>query len=121
MKTHATILFCHGSADPEWSRPFFALQDIIAAKSPDPVAIAYLAPAKPTFAEVAAQLAEAGAKEVTVAPVFLARGSHVKQDLPALVAAATVAHGIAFTVLPTIGEVEPLLNGIADWILRSAD
>jgi sirohydrochlorin cobaltochelatase len=120
-KKRATILFCHGSPDPEWSKPFFALQDIIAAKSPDaPVALAYLEPAKPTFADVAAQLARSGVEDVTVAPVFLARGGHVKKDLPELVAAASAAHGMRFMILPTIGEIDVLLNGIADWIVGSA-
>jgi sirohydrochlorin cobaltochelatase len=117
----ATILFCHGSPDPEWSAPFMRLQDILAARDPDvPVAIAYLEPAKPTFADVAAQLARAGVTDVTVAPVFLARGGHVKKDLPALVAAASAAHGMRFKILPTIGEVDVLLNGIADWVAQSA-
>jgi sirohydrochlorin cobaltochelatase len=120
-RKRAMMLFCHGSPDPEWSKPFFQLQDIIAAKSPEiPVALAYLDPAKPSFADVVAQLAQSGVNEITVAPVFLARGGHVKKDLPELVAAATAAHGVRFQVLPTIGEVEPLLNGIADWIIDTS-
>lgn len=113
----AMILLCHGSADPEWSKPFFALQDIISAKSPQtPVALAYLDPAKPNFADVAAQLAATGVNEIIVAPIFLARGGHVKKDLPELVEAARVAHGLTFQVLPTIGEVDSLLESIATWI-----
>jgi sirohydrochlorin cobaltochelatase len=117
----AIVLFCHGSPDPEWSRPFFALQDIIAAKAEKvPVALAYLDPAKPTFTDVVAQLAQTGVQHITVAPIFLARGGHVKKDLPELVAAAKEKHGIEFRVLPTIGEDESLLNGIADWVMVSA-
>ncbi len=115
------ILLCHGSADPEWSKPFFALQDIIAAKSPQtPVALAYLDPAKPNFADVTAQLAATGTEEIIVAPIFLARGGHVKKDLPELVEAARAAHsahGLSFQVLPTIGEVDSLLESIASWII----
>ena len=114
----AMILLCHGSADPEWSRPFFALQDIISAKSPQtPVALAYLDPAKPNFADVTAQLAATGVEEIIVAPIFLARGGHVKKDLPELVEAARVAHGLSFQVLPTIGEVDSLLEAIAAWVI----
>lgn len=124
MSSHpqrALLLFCHGSPDPEWAQPFIALQDIVAARAPSHVtALAYLAPAKPTFQDVVAQLAAAGVKDVVVAPVFFARGSHVKKDLPALVAEASALYGIAFRVLPTIGEVDFLLDAIAGWVVKSA-
>ncbi len=117
----ALLLFCHGSPDPEWARPFATLQDIVAAKTPDTaVALAYLAPAQPEFDAVVAQLAQAGVTEVVVAPVFFARGSHVKKDLPQLVAAASSRHGMTFRVLPTIGEVDFLLEAIAEWVVQSA-
>jgi sirohydrochlorin cobaltochelatase len=117
----AIVMFCHGSPDPEWSRPFFALQDIIAAKAGKmPVALAYLDPAKPTFADVVAQLAGTGVQHITVAPIFLARGSHVKKDLPELVAAAKEMHRIEFQVLSTIGEDESLLGSIGDWVIAAA-
>ena len=117
----ALLLFCHGSPDPEWARPFATLQDIVAAKVPDmAVALAYLAPAQPDFDAVVAQLAQAGVTEVVVAPVFFARGSHVKKDLPQLVAEASGRHGMTFRVLPTIGEVDFLLEAIAEWVVQSA-
>jgi len=85
-----------------------------------PVALAYLAPAQPEFDAVVAQLAQAGVTEVVVAPVFFARGSHVKKDLPQLVAAASSRHGMTFRVLPTIGEVDFLLEAIAGWVVQSS-
>ena len=107
------ILFCHGSPDPEWARPFVTLRELVAAQSPDvAVMLAYLAPAQPDFEAVVAQLAAAGVNEVVVTPVFFARGSHVKKDLPQLVSDATERHGIQFRVLPTIGESEPMLAAI---------
>ena len=114
------LLFCHGSPDPQWAEPFIALQDIVAVKAPGmAVVLAYLAPAQPDFESVVAQLAEAGVMDVVVAPVFFARGSHVKKDLPQLVAAASARHGMTFQVLPTIGEVEFLLEAIAGWVVQS--
>ena len=118
----AMILLCHGSADPEWTRPFVALQELIAAKSPQtPVAIAYLDPAKPNFADVTAQLAATGVQEIIVAPIFLARGGHIKKDLPELVEAARTLHGLAFQVLPTLGEIDTLLEAIAGWVIHAAE
>ena len=118
----AMILLCHGSADPEWSRPFFALRDIISAQSPEtPVMLAYLDPAKPNFADITAQLAAKGVKDIIVAPIFLARGGHIKKDLPELVEAARAAHGLSFQVLPTIGEVDSLMQAIARWVMQAAE
>lgn len=117
----ALMLFSHGSPDPEWTLPFTTLQDMIAGGYPElPVALAFLAPARPTFDDVVAQLVQSGAKEIVVAPVFLSRGGHVKRDLPQMVAAASAAHGVAIRVLPTIGEVEVLLAAMAEWIAQSA-
>ncbi len=117
--TQALLLFSHGSPDPEWSRPLEQLQDILAAKCADRiVALAFLPPAKPDFEAVVAQLAAAGVKRVTVAPVFLARGGHVKRDLPDMATAATASHGIEFTILPTLGESPELLEAMAGWIAR---
>jgi sirohydrochlorin cobaltochelatase len=117
----ALMLFSHGSPDPEWMLPFTALQDIIAGGYPEmPVALAFLAPARPSFEDVVAQLVLSGVKEIVVAPVFLSRGGHVKRDLPEMVAVASAAHGIAIRVLPTLGEVEVLLAAMAEWIAQSA-
>jgi sirohydrochlorin cobaltochelatase len=117
----ALLLFSHGSPEPEWTRPFTTLQDMIADRDPGmPVTLAFLDPAKPNFQDVVAQLAQSGIKEIVVAPVFLARGGHVKHDLPELVRAATAKHGIAFQVLPTLGEVDTLLEAMAKWIMQAA-
>jgi sirohydrochlorin cobaltochelatase len=117
----ALMLFSHGSPDPEWTLPFTTLQDMIADSYPElPVALAYLEPARPTFDDVVAQLVQSGAKEIVVAPVFLSRGGHVKRDLPQMVAVASATHGVAIRVLPTIGEVEVLLEAMAEWIAQSA-
>ncbi len=117
----ALLLFSHGSPEPEWMRPFTTLQDIIADSDPGmPVTLAFLEPAKPSFQDVVAQLAQSGVQEIVVAPVFLARGGHVQRGLPELVRAATAKHGITFQVLPTIGEVDTLLEAMAKWIMQAA-
>ena len=87
---------------------------------PLPTALAYLDPAKPNFADVTAQLSATGVKQIIVAPIFLARGGHVKKDLPELVEAARATHGLSFQVLPTIGEVDSLLEAIAAWVIAGA-
>ncbi len=116
----ALILFSHGSADPEWSWPFACLQAHLAERlGGKPVVLAYLPPASPTFGDVAAQLAQMGIREITVVPLFLARGGHVKKDLPELVAQAAAMHGLSFRILPVLGEVEILQNAITDWVMAN--
>jgi sirohydrochlorin cobaltochelatase len=121
-RTHAVLLFSHGSPDPEWAMPLMRLQDILSAREPDKVvALAFLPPAAPAFEDVVSQLAAAGVRHITVAPVFLARGGHVKRDLPDMVNAAREAHGIEFHTLTTLGEADVLLEAIAGWIAAQAD
>ena len=121
MSRSALLLFSHGSPDPEWAEPFVALQDLLAQRHAGiPVVLAYLAPARPAFEDVVAQLSHAGVKQVVVAPLFLARGGHVKRDLPALVRDAAAKYGMVFRILPTLGEVEALQMAIANWIGKSA-
>lgn len=120
-RSTALLLFSHGSPDPEWAAPLTRLQDILAAREPEKVvALAFLPPAAPSFDDVVDQLAAAGVRHVTVAPVFLARGGHVKRDLPDMVERARAKHGIDFAILPTLGEAEVLLEAMAAWIAGQA-
>ena len=75
-----------------------------------------IGPANPDFMSVAGALAESGTRILTVAPVFLARGGHVKQDLPRLAAEAGARWPMAVRLLPTLGESDPVLNAMAHWL-----
>lgn len=113
------ILFAHGSSDPRWSAPFERIHQIVAARQAAPVALAYLERMSPTLDEAAASLAAAGVTQATLVPLFLAVGGHMRNDLPAMVAQASTAHGIDIAVRATIGESDDMIAAIADWILPS--
>lgn len=114
---HALLLFSHGSPDPEWARPMEALRARLAEQlAPMPVRLAFLPPANPDFMTVVETLADAGIRSLTVAPVFLARGGHVKKDLPELAAAAEARWQIRISLLPTLGESDEVLNAMAAWL-----
>ena len=118
--TRAIILFSHGSSDPEWAAPFVALRDRLQQRDPaTPVELAFLPPAAPTFDHVVAVLAKKHVGEIVVVPLFLARGSHVKVDLPKLIAEASALHAITFKQLPVIGDVAVLQDAIADWAMAN--
>ncbi|MBI3714398.1 MAG: CbiX/SirB N-terminal domain-containing protein [Betaproteobacteria bacterium] len=121
MSKPALLLFAHGSSDPGWALPFERIRDVVARSRPGmPVALAYLERMAPSFAEGIAQLTAAGATEVTVAPLFLAPGGHVKNDLPALAEAAAQRHGVAIRVLPSLGEASGMIDAIARWAIEQA-
>jgi sirohydrochlorin cobaltochelatase len=116
------ILFAHGSRTADWARPFLLIRDRVAAQRPEAVVqLAFLELMPPTFEEaVEAQVGE-GVDHITVAPLFLAAGGHLRIDLPQLVDAALVRHPqLRIRVLPPIAESEALVQAIADWAARNA-
>ena len=83
----ALVLFAHGSRDPNWALPFKSIQALIRAQAPDvPVELAFLELMQPGIQECLTTLANQGVKRVSVVPVFLAAGRHLRDDLPALIA-----------------------------------
>ncbi len=118
MSTRALLLFAHGSSDPAWAAPFERIREEIAARQPNiPVALAFLERMVPSFAEGIAVLVAAGANDITVAPLFLAPGGHVKKDLPALAREAETVHAISIRVLPSLGESPEMIDAIAQWAI----
>ena len=114
----ALLLIAHGSRDPRWAEPFRAIEARIRAGHSGPVALVFLESMAPAFAEGAARLATSGATRVVVVPLFLATGSHVRSDIPALVSEARTAHpGIDFKVLPAIGLIDPVQAAMCEAIL----
>lgn len=112
----ALLLFAHGSSDPGWAAPFVKLKAAVHARDRERrVELAFLERMAPSFDEAVAALHREGVRHVTVAPIFLALGGHMRNDLPKLIEDARSRTGIAFTVLPALGEVDALIDAIADW------
>ncbi len=79
-----------------------------------PVRCAYLELEQPDFASAAAELVALGAREITVAPMFLGTGRHAREDLPELLEKARVAHPeVVFSMQPTVGENKDVLDLLA--------
>jgi sirohydrochlorin cobaltochelatase len=93
MKT-ALVLFAHGARDAQWSEPFRAIRQAVAARRPDlTVELAFLELMQPTLGDCVAQLTRDGHTRITVAPLFLAQGGHLKKDLPRLLKDLSARHG----------------------------
>ena len=117
------VLFAHGAREPDWARPFEAIRDRIRAARPEyPIALAYLELMSPTLEEAIAALIAEGAPAITVFPLFMAQGGHLKQDLPRILDDIRAAHPrIPIGLEQAIGEVPEILEAIGGWILSRTD
>ena len=117
------VLFAHGARDPEWARPFEAIRDRVRTQRPEyPIEVAYLEAMTPTLEDAIAALAERGASAITVFPLFMAQGGHLKHDLPKILDAirGTYPH-VPICLESSIGEVPELLDAITGWILEKSE
>ena len=117
------VLFAHGARDAEWARPFEAIRDRVRSQRPEyPIVLAYLDIMKPTLEEAVDTLVAEGASSITVYPLFMAQGGHLKHDIPRILEAARARHPhIPMALETAIGDVPELLDAIARWILVRAE
>lgn len=118
----ALVLFAHGARDPRWAEPFERIQAAIRARRPGTVVeLAFLELMQPALADAIAKLVADGQRRITIAPLFMAQGGHLRNDLPKLLDSIRAQHaGVDINVLPAVGEVETILNAIADWLITAA-
>jgi sirohydrochlorin cobaltochelatase len=113
------ILFAHGAREPEWALPFERLRDRLRASGLR-VEVAYLSSMSPSLDEAAGALARAGAKRVTIVPLFLAQGGHLKEDLPKIVADIRALHPkTEFGVTAALGDAPEMIEAMEAWIRRA--
>jgi sirohydrochlorin cobaltochelatase len=114
----AVVLFAHGSRDPEWATPFRAVERKLAAAMPDgPVGLAFLEFMQPALPEMVERLVGDGCERITIAPMFMAQGAHLKRDLSKLISDARERHPeVEFATLPAAGEAESVTDSIVAWI-----
>ena len=115
----ALILFAHGASDPEWAEPFEKIRQRILLAHPDLyVELAYLERMMPTIESAVEQAIMAGAKKIAIVPFFLARGGHLKKDLPSrLNALQNTYQDIDINVCAPLGESETMLDKMASWAI----
>jgi sirohydrochlorin cobaltochelatase len=120
MATRSSIiLFAHGARDPEWAAPFRRIAARLRQARPNlPVQLAFLELMRPALADAVAGMAAEGVTRITLVPLFLAQGGHLKEDLPRLLEDIRHSHpGITIDVTQAIGDSEVLSSAIADWAL----
>ena len=120
MPSTAVILFAHGAREPEWALPFETIRDRLRAAGTR-AELAFLEIMSPSLDEAAKRLAGEGFKTVTIVPLFLAQGGHLKRDLPGMVAKIRKRHAnTEFRVTPALGDAPEIVAAIAEWVQRAA-
>jgi len=119
MAGHALVLFAHGARDAQWAEPFRRVVAHIRETAPEvSVELAFLELMRPSLGEAVDGLAAQGVTHVTLVPMFLARGGHLKEDLPRLVDQVRARHpGVAINATEAIGESAAILDALAHWAL----
>lgn len=118
-EAHAVVLFGHGARDPEWARPMQRTRDHLRTLAPGlRIELAFLEFLAPRLDEAIAALVCDGVRHVTVVPMFIAQGGHLKNDLPDLVGAARALHaGCEITLVPAVGEADGVIAAMAAYAL----
>ncbi|MFZ5521420.1 MAG: sirohydrochlorin chelatase [Pseudomonadota bacterium] len=113
--SRAVILFAHGARDPAWAGPFEAVAAQLREQAPGmPVRLAFLEFMSPGLPAAGAELAAAGCRSVTVVPLFLGAGGHVRKDVPMLLDGLRQAHPqVSWQLAPAIGEIPDVVAAMA--------
>ena len=113
--TTALILFAHGARDPEWADPMRRVQAAIRERAPAlHVELAFLEFMSPTLEECLQAIIARGATRVVVQPMFIARGGHIKRDLPDLIERLRGTWPqVEFKLNGVIGENESVIQAMA--------
>ncbi len=116
------ILFAHGARDPQWADPFRNIQERVKPLCPGTrVELAFLELMPPDLSSCVEQLVQAGLPQITLVPLFMAHGGHLKKDLPRMIGDIQARHPqCAIRVTQAIGESPGLLQAIAHWVAQSA-
>lgn len=112
---HGLLLFAHGARDPAWAGPFEKLTQRLRQARPErPVALGFLELMAPDLNGALQALVDQGCDHVTLVPLFLGAGGHIRRDLPILLEQARLAHpGVRLDATHTIGESDTVIEAIA--------
>jgi sirohydrochlorin cobaltochelatase len=111
------LLFAHGARDPNWASPFEQARALLAQRQGDAscVSLAFLEFMSPDLIAAGKSLAAQGCTRVTVVPLFLGAGGHVRKDLPALLGQLRELHPeVDWQLAAAVGETDILVNALAD-------
>lgn len=117
MMKRAIILFAHGARDPRWKEPLIKVKELIQISHEDvQVELAFLELMKPSLEDVIHELNQRNFHTITLVPVFLGQGGHIREDLPKLIDACRHQYPLLnLTVKTAVGEDIGVLQAIAKY------
>ena len=120
--TTAIILFAHGARDPEWANPLRRIQAAVRERIAEvPVELAFLEFIAPSLPESTARLVAEGARKIVVLPLFIARGGHLKREVPEMLDGLRSTYPeVQFSLGAAIGENEIVVQAMASAALQAA-
>ena len=120
MTRPALILFAHGARDPAWASPLQRVREAVRSQSPQlRVELAFLEFMAPNLEDCVGVLVAAGCERIIIAPMFIAQGGHLKNDLPLIVDRLQARHpGVVFDLRGPIGEAEGVVQAMAAHLLE---
>lgn len=115
-----TILLAHGSSDIEWSNTFFRLcgPSLDAHQN---ASLAFMELSEPSLEEEIALAKQQGYQKVLVLPLFLAKGRHLKKDVPGMLERYSEAYTIETELLPPFGEHPKLAEALNNIITETLE
>ncbi|MCR3921054.1 MAG: CbiX/SirB N-terminal domain-containing protein, partial [Firmicutes bacterium] len=118
----AVLLVGHGSRRAEANDALFRLEALVSRKRPGSIlAHAFLQLAQPDVHTAIAQLDEEGVEEITIVPVFLYEGVHIKEDFPEILAIEVAKRPhLRLVLAPVMGIDERMAEIIWDRVVISA-
>lgn len=108
------VLIDHGSRETAANAQLEALAEQVGARLPGcRVRAAHMEIAGPTLAETVDALVAEGANEIAIHPFFLAKGRHVREDIPQLAALARVRHpGVTIRITEPLGLHPSVIDAV---------
>jgi len=113
----AIILFGHGARDSRWREPFDRLAQLWRGQhASTPVELAFLELMQPSLVEAIASLAQKGATEIIIVPVFFGQGGHLRNDFPVLLQECQQHYpALKLSATLAVGENEAVLQAIINF------
>lgn len=117
QSTTMTILVAHGSRDPQWAHTFVDMT--LAARQDNPnTALAFMELNKPSIEDVVQSSIDGGFRHFIILPLFLARGKHLKRDIPEILRQLEQELPITTELLAPIGEHPEVATAIANILTK---
>ena len=120
MNNTCLVLLAHGSKNPEWAAPFRKLTaDLRKDLGEHAVHLCFMENAEPGLIEVAREIMQSGARKYRLLPLFMAKGAHFYEDIPAAMAEVEATFpGLKGELLEPIG-LNPLFFELMGKVIKS--